>query len=123
MKRIIFTLAVVAASTIAFSQSDSSNYFFQKGLTEKQNGRRMESMKNFEKANKYNSNDKATVTELAAVYMDLRKYYEAKDMFKKLVDMGDGSAANYKQLLNLSFNLKQNDDVITYANKLKEVDP
>ena len=123
MKRIVLTLAVVSATTIAFSQSDSASYFFQKGITEKQNGRRMESMKNFEKANKYNANDKATVAELAIVYMDLRKYFEARDMYKKLVDMGDGSAANYKQLLMLSFNLKQNDDVITYANKLKEVDP
>ena len=123
MKRKILTLAILLASSLAFSQTDNADSFFQKGLQEKQNGRRMESMKNFEKAYAYNSNDKAIVTELASAYMDLRKYFEARDMYKKLVDMGDGSASNYKQLLMLSFNLKQNEDVITYANKLKQVDP
>jgi tetratricopeptide (TPR) repeat protein len=55
--------------------------------------------------------------------MDLRKYNQAREYYKKLVDLGDASAANYKQLLQLSFNLKQNNDVITYANQLKKADP
>ena len=33
------------------------------------------------------------------------------------------SATNYKQLLTLSHNLKQPDDVVLYATKLKQADP
>ncbi|MCX6319188.1 MAG: tetratricopeptide repeat protein [Bacteroidetes bacterium] len=103
--------------------TDSADYFLQKGLLEKQNGRRMESLRNFEKAAKYDANNKAIVAELASAYFDLRKYTQARESFKKLVEMGDANAANYKQLLNLSFQLKQYQDVLLYADKLKAADP
>lgn len=102
---------------------DSADYFLQKGLLEKQNGRRLESLKNFEKAEKYNANSKEITTELASAYLDLRRYGQARESFKKLVQLGDATAANYKQLLTLSFQLKQNEDVLLYADKLKKADP
>lgn len=102
---------------------DSAEYFYQKGMLEKQNGRRMESYKNFIKASRYDANRKPIITELANACLDLKKYNEAREYFKKLVDMGEVTAANYKQLLQLSFNLKLKDDVIPYAKKLKELDP
>jgi tetratricopeptide (TPR) repeat protein len=103
--------------------SDSAGFFLQKGLQEKQNGRRLESLKNFEKAAKYDASNKAIVAELASAYLDLRRYNQARESYKQLVALGDESAANYKQLMILSFNLKQNDDVLTYADKLKQADP
>ena len=123
MKPNLFTIALLLASSLAFSQTDSTDYFLQKGLQEKQSGHRMESLKNFEKAYSYNSNNKAVVTELAMAYFDLRKYNQARETFIKLVGLGDETAANYKQIMLLSFNLKLNDDVIVYANKLKQADP
>jgi tetratricopeptide (TPR) repeat protein len=105
------------------SNPDSAAFFLQKGLQEKQTGRRMEAFKNFEKAYKYDGNNKAVVSELAASYYDLRKYPQAKETYKKLEQLGDQSPATYKQLMDLSFSLKHNDDVIAYANKLKKADP
>lgn len=126
-------LVCMLSSVLAFSQtpvtttskpnSDSAGFYLQKGLAEKQTGRRTEAFKNFEKAYRYDNNNKPVVSELAASYYDLRKYPQAKDMYKKLEELGDQSPATYKQLMDLSFNLKHNDDVITYANKLKKVDP
>jgi tetratricopeptide (TPR) repeat protein len=118
-------------STLAFSQTsstkitipDSADYFLQKGLVEKQNGRRLESLKNFEKAEKFDANNKAIESELAFAYLDLRRYNQARDAFKKLVALGDQSAVNYKHLMTLSFNLKQHEDVLLYADKLKTADP
>jgi len=118
-------------TTLAFSQTssnkitipDSADYFLQKGLLEKQNGRRLESLKNFEKAEKFDANNKSIESELASAYLDLRRYNQARESYKKLVALGDESAANYKQLMTLSFNLKQNDDVLLYADKLKSADP
>jgi len=133
MIRTILALCLGLTSSLAFSQTsvslistvsiDSADYFLQKGLLEKQNGRRLESLKNFEKAAKYNANSKVITTELASAYFDLRKYHQALEMFKKLVTLGDESAATYKQLLALSFQLKQNEDVLLYADKLKRADP
>lgn len=139
MRRIILLNCMMAALLPAFSQTesiaqgtavitanpgtDSADYFLQKGLLEKQNGRRLESLKNFEKAAKYDANSKAIVTELASAYHDLRKYNLALDMYKKLVALGEDNPELYKKLMLLSFQLKQNDDVLTYADKLKRASP
>jgi tetratricopeptide (TPR) repeat protein len=123
MIRLTLLAAFIISSGFLFAQTDSTQFFLQKGLTEKQNGRRMESLKNFEKALKYDGNNKAVLTELASAYMDLRKYFEALSTYKRLVELGDKSAANYKQLLQLSFNMRKFNDVITYANELKKVAP
>ncbi|MBK7560625.1 MAG: tetratricopeptide repeat protein [Chitinophagaceae bacterium] len=132
MYRITLSICFVLTVTLANSQStvtainistDSADYFLQKGLLEKQNGRRLESLKNFEKAARYDSNSKVITNELASAYLDLRRYSQARESFKKLVALGDLSAANYKKLMTLSFQLKQNDDVLFYADKLKTADP
>lgn len=132
----ITVLAMLLSSTLAYSQTqinsvpvigkspaDSAAYFMQKGMQEKEKGRRMESLKNFEKAAKYDANNKALTQELASAYYDLRKYAQAIDSYKKLIEMGDASPATYKQLLTLSFNFKKYEDVILYAEKLKVIDP
>ncbi|MEO7983079.1 MAG: tetratricopeptide repeat protein [Bacteroidota bacterium] len=132
MLRKILSSCFVLATLFAHSQTsvtkinigaDSANYFLQKGLLEKQNGRRLESLKNFEKAATYDANNKAIVTELASAYMDLHRYTQARESFKKMVELGDNTAGIFKQLMNLSFQLKQNDDVLFYADKLKTADP
>lgn len=123
MIRTFLLVNLLFISAASFAQTDSSDYFLKKGLDEKQKGRRMESLKNFEKAYKYDTVNKAVVSEMAMAYMDVRKYFQAKESYKKLVSLGDRSAANYKQLLQLCFNLKSYDEAITYANELKKADP
>ena len=133
MLRKILSICLVLTTTFAFSQTssaidvtssvDSADYFLQKGLLEKQNGRRLESLKNFEKAARYDANSKTITSELASAYFDLRRYSQARESYKKLVQLGENSAATYKQLMNLSFQLKQNEDVLLYADKLKTADP
>ena len=123
MTRLFFPLLLMLISNIGYSQSDSAVFYYEKGLLEKANGRRLESLKNFEKAQKFDTPSKNLVAELSLAYFDLRKYPQARDGFKKLLEMGEETKENYKQLLLLSFNLKQHNDVITYANKLKQLDP
>jgi tetratricopeptide (TPR) repeat protein len=123
MIRQALLIAFLFISFFSIAQTDSLNYFLQKGLQEKQNGRRMESLKNFEKAIKYDANNKAVLTELASAYLDLRKYFQAIETYKKLVAAGDATTNNYKQLLILSFNTKQYDDAILFAKKLKQIEP
>ena len=107
MKSLFSLIAVVSISLTAFSQTstnvqlisnDSAGYFLQKGLEEKGKGRRMESLKNFEKAAKYDSTSKEITTELASAYFDLYKYNLSRLMYKKLVAMGDETAATNEKL-------------------------
>jgi tetratricopeptide (TPR) repeat protein len=123
MKYVLFTILTIGVATATYSQADSANLYFQKALTEKQAGRKLEVWKNLDKAYKYNSSDKAIITELADVLLSLNKYAQAKEMYQKLEQLGDNSPNLYKQLLTLSFNTKRFDDAILYADKLKKADP
>jgi tetratricopeptide (TPR) repeat protein len=123
MKRFILLSIPLIAGGCLFAQVDSANYFLNTGLAEKQKGRRMESLKNFEKAFKYDSTNKAVLNEMAAAYMDVKKYYQAKETYKRLISVGETTPANYKQLLQLSFNLKAYDDALLYAGALRKVAP
>ncbi len=123
---------MLLSGSLVFSQTavntfnvpvDSADFFLQKGLVEKQNGRRLESLKNFEKAVRYDSSSKSIITELASAYHDLRKYNNALVMYKKLVSMGEESPVLYKQIVQLCFQMKQNEEVVMYAKKLKQLDP
>src|SRR5687768_710241 len=99
MIRQTFALFFLCSSMLALSQKpaasntaskpDSADFFLQKGLKEKQTGRRMEAFRNFEKAYQFDSSNKVIVGELAASYYDLRKYNQAKDTYKKLEGLGD----------------------------------
>jgi tetratricopeptide (TPR) repeat protein len=113
----------LATSSTAFSQTDSAEYFYQKGLKEKETGRRLESWKNFDKAYRYNPNSKPIVTELANALLALRRYGQAREKFQQLEKMGETNPALYKQLLTLSYNTKQFDDALAYAEKLTQADP
>jgi len=116
---IILSLGVASAT---YSQTDSADFYLQKGLKEKEAGRRMEVWKNLDKAYKFSPDNKVIISEMAIVLMELRKYSQAREMYQKLEQMGDHSAALYKQLFTLSYNTRRFDDAIIYAGKLKAVD-
>ena len=83
----------------------------------------MESVKQFEKAYTFRQDDKAVVSELAAGYLDTRRYGQAREKFMQLEKMGDHSDSTYRQLMLLSFNMHQQDDAIKYALLLKKNNP
>lgn len=116
-------VAMFATAQTVSAQTDSAQLFYNKGLEEKQKGRRMESLKHFEKAASYNSSDKSIVSELADAYMDLRRYPQAWDTYKKLETMNGLTTDSYHKLLSLAFNMRKFDEVPAYADKLKKVDP
>lgn len=111
--------ATLFISASLFAQSDSSSFYLKKGLDEKAQGHKLESIKQLEKAYSFNSNNKDVVNELALAYNDIRLYAKALEKFHQLEQIGDKSAGTYKQLMMLNFNLRQFNDVIKYANLLK----
>lgn len=124
MKASLLVASILSSAFFSFGQStDSAQYFYQKALTEKQAGRKLEVWKNLEKAYKFNPADKGIVSEYASILLELRKYSAAREMFKKVEQMGETSAALYKQLFQLSYNTKQYDEALIYADKLVKADP
>jgi tetratricopeptide (TPR) repeat protein len=123
MRKVTLLLAILFFSSQVFAQTDSSALFLQKGLDEKSKGRRMESLKNFEKAYSYNKTDREIVHQLAASYLELRRYPQAREKYMQLESMGDKTDSVYKQLMLLSFTMRQFDDAIKYASMLKKNNP
>lgn len=121
--RLLTTSVLLAVSAISFAQTDSSAYFLQKGLEEKGKGRLMESYKALDKAYTYSKENKQIIAELANALFELRRYPQAREKYMQLEKLGDGSAKTYKQLMTLSFNLRQFPEAIKYANLLKKTDP
>lgn len=123
MHKALLTAAAAAISISSFAQTDSSAFFLQKALDEKAKGRRMEVVKNLEKAYGYNKANVQVVSELATAYQSVNFYAKAKEKFVQAEGLGDKSAATYKSLMNISFNMRQWDDAIKYAQALKKADP
>lgn len=121
--RFFFTIALATLTTITFAQADSSQVYLQKGLEERGKGRLMESYKAFDKAYTFNKGDKQVVEELAKTLYDLRRYPQAREKYKELESLGNPSANTLKQLMNISFNMRQFDDAVKYAQATKKVDP
>lgn len=103
--------------------ADSARYYLQYGIDEKQKGRYLVALNDFEKAFRYDSSNKIIVTELASACYQQRRYNKALELYKNLEVLGDKSDTNYKRIMLLSFQLKKNNDVLFYANKLKAVNP
>lgn len=122
MRKSIVTASFLALAATSFSQTDSSSFYLQKGLEEKAKGRRMEVVKQLEKALTYNKANQQVLTELAGAYMEVKMYAKAKEKFVQAEALGDKSPAAYKQLTELSFNMRQWDDAIRYAQLLKKAD-
>jgi tetratricopeptide (TPR) repeat protein len=120
MKKILSIAAAFGFSTAVFAQADSSSVYFQKGLDAKAKGHLLIAVQHFEKAYNFNKNDKQIVSELAADYLNLRRYAQARDKFLELESMGDKSDSTYRQLTLLSFNTRKWDDAIKYALILKK---
>lgn len=119
MHKLILTAFVALATTVVSAQSDSAIVYLKKAQDEKAKGRLMETFKQLEKAYSFDKNNKEVVTMLAATMMDLRKYPQAREKYMELEKMGDRSADTYRQLMTLSFNLRQLDDAIKYAQLVK----
>ncbi|HEX2533288.1 MAG TPA: tetratricopeptide repeat protein, partial [Chitinophagaceae bacterium] len=123
MRTLLLGTALLTLTAVSHAQSDSSSFFLQKALEEKGKGRHMESLKQLEKAYAFNKSNKEVVAELASTYNTLRRYGQARTTYQQLEQLGDRSPATLKQLMLLSFNMRQFDDVVKYAQELKKADP
>lgn len=120
MKKILSIATAFGFSTVLFAQADSSAAYFKKGLDEKSKGHMLIAVQHFEKAYNFNKNDKQIVGELAADYLNLRRYAQSREKFLQLESMGDKTDSTYRQLTLLSFNTRKWDDAIKYALILKK---
>lgn len=120
-------LAVVVATfclTLAYAQNlDSSSYYYQKGVEEKNARKFREAEKNFLKAHQQSPNNFDIVVELANAYNAQNRYAEAREKLLQADQLKSNDAAVTENLAILSFNLRKWDDAIKYAEKSQRLQP
>ena len=123
MRKFLFTTTLAGSTLLSVAQSDSSTVYLQMARTEQSKGHKLEALKQLEKAFAFNNSNKEVTEALATAYFDLRKYPQSLEKYLQLEKSGNKSAAVYKNLMQLSFNLRKFDDAIKYGNLLLKTDP
>lgn len=101
--------------------SDSSSYYYSRGLDEKSARRYREAEKNFTKVLQLDANNLANLLELADVLMEQHRYADAMDKFQKAEALDPNHPKVIENLANLSFNTRKYENAIRYAQKMQQL--
>jgi tetratricopeptide (TPR) repeat protein len=123
MCKSIFVAVILSFGlSISFAQNtDSSAYYFEKGLAEKNARKYREAEKNFLKAHQKAPENFEIVTELANAYMAQNRYAEAREKYVVADKLKNNDPVVTENLATLSFNLRKWDDAIKYSQKAQQL--
>ncbi len=115
-----FILPLLLFSTVLFSQTtDSSAYYFQKGIEEKAAKRYLVASEYFDKAIHVNSNYTAAYIENGFVNKEMRKTDVSKQNFKKAYELDPANDVVIKELAELYYSYRQFQNAIEFAQKCR----
>lgn len=123
MQKILTLIAITAAySSFAANTTDSSQFYFNKGMQEKTVKHFAIASRYFEKAISFNS--KYTEAYLANAYtnMEMKQPDKAKANFVKVYELQPGNSVAINELTHLYFSYRQWNKAIELANKCKDCD-
>jgi tetratricopeptide (TPR) repeat protein len=120
MKNINIILMLGIVSNVAYAQSDSSEFYFKKGLAEKEARRFREAEKNFAKAAGFAPNEAKVQIGWGQALVEQKRYMEAREKYKAAYAIDAKNAEVIEQLANLSLSTRQWNDAVTYAKKMQE---
>ena len=117
MKNILTPVFLLFTITVFSQNSDSSVYFYRKGLEEKAAKRWMVSSQYLEKATQLNPKYTAAWLESGYVNLEMRKTDMAKMDFTKVIEVDPGNVAASKELIILYYSYHQYQNAIDLAEK------
>lgn len=123
-KSLLGVVILAFSLTLGYAQNiDSSSFFFQKGIEEKNARKFREAEKNFVIAHQKSPNNFEIVVELANAYIAQNRYAEARDKYLRADQLKANDATVTENLATLSFNLRKWEDAIKYAEKSQSIQP
>ena len=118
MKKSIFFLSILCAQyCFANKFSDSATFYFNKGITEKNEKRFLTATANFEKAISFNKNYTEAYIENGFANKEMRKTEQVKANFLKAYDLQPTNIEIIKELTNLFYDYRQWNKAMEFANK------
>ncbi len=119
------TLLAICLATKAMANTpliDSSQYYFNKGMEEKNAKRYLIASQMFEKAIVFNKNYTEAYIGNAEVNNEMRKTDQAKANYVKAYELQPSNMIVIKELTNMYYNYRQWDKAIEFANKCANCD-
>ncbi|MBL0183095.1 MAG: tetratricopeptide repeat protein [Chitinophagaceae bacterium] len=116
----VFTLCLLFSTTALFAQTtDSSSYYFKKGIEEKDAKRYQVASKYFGEAIQLNPTYTVAYVENGYANLEMRKIDEAKQNFTRAYELDPGNDAAIKELVELNYNYHHYQKAIDLAQKCK----
>jgi tetratricopeptide (TPR) repeat protein len=120
MKKLLFSLiAIIVTVGVSAQKTDSSQFYFQKGLEEKKAKRYLVASNHFTKAIELNPGNIDAYIESGYVNNEMRKTDAAKADFAKAFDLDPQNETAIKELTNIYFNYRQYQNALDMAQKCK----
>ena len=114
-------IAVLSANLLPAQSNDSSSFFYQKGLEEKNKRLFMVSYNDLQKSLEYNPSNTDALRETGLVAVELRKYENAKIFFQKLEQKINNDTTAITNLATLYFWTHQWPQAALYAKKAQDL--
>lgn len=119
MKNLIVTLLIIAPLS-CLANGDSAQHYFKQGLVEKSNKRYLVAHQAFQKSISFDAQFKDAYVEDAAVLTEMRRIYDAKLCYEKLLEIDPQHTIAIRELAQLYFDYRQYDKAIELAQKCSE---
>lgn len=117
MKHLLATLPLWVCFTARAQNSDSAQFYYKLGLTEKGAKRYLAASQAFDKAIKYNPSFTDALLENAYTCMEMKKTDLAKGYFTKVNQLDPANKVAIKELTDMYFNYRQFAKAIEFAQK------
>jgi tetratricopeptide (TPR) repeat protein len=119
MKTLITSMSCLLLFTAAYSQSDSSTVYFQKGVEEMSAKRYLVASNYLDKAVQINPKYEEAYMQDAYVNLQMKRTDAAMALFQKVYEMDPENTDAIKQLTDLYFNYHQYEKAMEFAKKCK----
>ena len=117
MKNTICISLLILVSQAGFSQSDSANFYFKKGLEEKDARRFLVAANHFDKAVRFDPKFTDAYLQNGYTNLEMRKTDIAKGYFTKVTELEPANKAAIKELATLYYDYRQYQKAIEFASK------
>ena len=122
MKPLIATILICAGFSAYAQNSDSSTYYFDKAMLEKEAGRYLVAARLFYQSIRHNPANVSALLHNGYTYLQMKKTDGAKLNFTRLYELDPGNKLAVKELMNLYYNYHQYNQAIEFALKCSECD-
>ena len=121
MKNLLILVALSGSlQTFANNFTDSSQYYYSRGVEEQTAKRYLTASQQFEKAIGFNNSFADAYLQNGYVNLEMRKTDQAKLYFTKAYELQPANSASIKELANLYYDYRQWDKAIEFAQKCSD---